>query len=1070
MKRNSARILLLALILFVSYLKGFSQTDKPPRIIPQSPNTASLGKYGDYKVSLFTGLPEISIPIYEVKSGDLTVPITLSYHASGIKISDRGSWVGLGWSLNYGGMVSRRVNGKADEKEMGYYYVLPYKLSGLSPCDDYGYIEQVALGKIDLEPDIFSFSINNKSGKFYLNRDNHSATQIPLSSVRIDYETSINKLNSFEIFDEDGTLYRFGKDRNGVSYGETSDSYRTSWMLTEIESANTTDRISFNYQTTGWFSSDNLTHSATVIDLTYNGYACTASDPFECNSKHQPKEGNVIYESNPGGNTEELSPSEIYFENGKIEFLTKDRMDYTGGGQALDKIKVYGLENGTYKVIKTIKFSHSYFQDYNHQENLRLKLDQIFFLDEDGVIQENYKFDYETDYFSWDIYTSNPYQRDHWGYYNGKQNSSLIPRMSLFYQPNLNDSGGDNIFVGTNLADGKEPDSILMKQGILKKIEYPTGGYTEFDFEINRYKEPNGGTFLAGGLRVKEIRSYKDSHSKPLIKTYKYGYKESGYGQRNFLSLEPQYYYNEVLYKEIHFNWTGADEGRAGGGQERRRTVYSNPLVDVNAWDASTVVYPVVTEYFGNSVDNIGKIIYTFDKGKPLQDQLRIPNQKESYHWQRGHLTEKRIYDNNGKLFFKLENSYNLLNYSNQMVGAKAKRVLICNCDASPTPCPQDNMLGSNDYVFGSFSIFTGAYKLIESREYSYQPGDTTKFVSTYKKYKYSLGWQIKEITESSSLSGEEIVTRMKHPLDYGDPTALTGILKHLVNRNALGKIIEKYVFKQNTDSTKRNIISGIFTVFKNYPENTSKFVADTIFQLESNSIPFSSFTPSYLDAGIIKKDFRYRPRLKFLKYSTNGNIEEFARMNKSGILENTRTSYIWGYNKALPIAEVVNAPSNKIAFANFETDDLGGWSYSTINYIDTDAKTGLRCNTGTFYKGVPEDNYIVSLWANGTGSISVNGNARTLSPSWNYYEWVISNATNIVISNNGSKLDDIRLYPKNALMTTYTYDPLRGIHEITDPNNIITQYDYDPHGRLKFISDLDASILKMYDYNYITK
>lgn len=86
-----------------------------PNPVPQSPNVAGLGKYGDYQVSHFTGIPDISIPIFEAKSGSLSVPIALSYHASGVKPTDVGSWVGMGWSLSAGGQVARNVQGKPDE-------------------------------------------------------------------------------------------------------------------------------------------------------------------------------------------------------------------------------------------------------------------------------------------------------------------------------------------------------------------------------------------------------------------------------------------------------------------------------------------------------------------------------------------------------------------------------------------------------------------------------------------------------------------------------------------------------------------------------------------------------------------------------------------------------------------------------------------------------------------------------------------------------------------------------------------------------------------------------------------
>jgi hypothetical protein len=49
-----------------------------------SPNASSLGLYGELPVSYFTGIPEISIPLYEVKGTKIELPIKLSYHASGM--------------------------------------------------------------------------------------------------------------------------------------------------------------------------------------------------------------------------------------------------------------------------------------------------------------------------------------------------------------------------------------------------------------------------------------------------------------------------------------------------------------------------------------------------------------------------------------------------------------------------------------------------------------------------------------------------------------------------------------------------------------------------------------------------------------------------------------------------------------------------------------------------------------------------------------------------------------------------------------------------------------------------
>src|SRR5258705_12034914 len=109
------------IIFLISNISCFSQDSANTigRVNISSPNAASLGKYGDVPVSYHTGIPDISIPIYTVRSGSLSLPVNLSYHASGLKVQEQASWVGAGWSLNAGGMITRTVKGAADDR--GYY-------------------------------------------------------------------------------------------------------------------------------------------------------------------------------------------------------------------------------------------------------------------------------------------------------------------------------------------------------------------------------------------------------------------------------------------------------------------------------------------------------------------------------------------------------------------------------------------------------------------------------------------------------------------------------------------------------------------------------------------------------------------------------------------------------------------------------------------------------------------------------------------------------------------------------------------------------------------------------------
>lgn len=67
-----------------------------------TPNTYAFARYGDLPVDYSTGLPQINLPLTSISDRDIKVDVSLSYYASGIKVDQEASWVGLGWSLKIG--------------------------------------------------------------------------------------------------------------------------------------------------------------------------------------------------------------------------------------------------------------------------------------------------------------------------------------------------------------------------------------------------------------------------------------------------------------------------------------------------------------------------------------------------------------------------------------------------------------------------------------------------------------------------------------------------------------------------------------------------------------------------------------------------------------------------------------------------------------------------------------------------------------------------------------------------------------------------------------------------------
>ena len=89
-------ILTVITLLLFARAPAFAQIPEleRPQVTPPSPEAAELTKYITYPVNLSNGLVQTSIPLYEIVDGDIRIPITLNYHASGLKPNMRsGHWL-----------------------------------------------------------------------------------------------------------------------------------------------------------------------------------------------------------------------------------------------------------------------------------------------------------------------------------------------------------------------------------------------------------------------------------------------------------------------------------------------------------------------------------------------------------------------------------------------------------------------------------------------------------------------------------------------------------------------------------------------------------------------------------------------------------------------------------------------------------------------------------------------------------------------------------------------------------------------------------------------------------------
>lgn len=240
-------------------------------VLLPSPVASEFAKYVTNPIGYYTGIPEISIPVWNIKLRDFILPISVNYHAGGVKVGEAASNLGLGWSLMAGGVITRVVKDKPDDHYQGcgdswlnsqttspiiegftycgngllwaksaapnanydgitdynidlsqyngppgsssYSLNLLKKFYGIAfDYDNNSKIDDMyMLSMADKEPDIFYFNFAGKTGKFVFDVSGEipSIKIIPYQDLLIEYTTTNRKLTEFKVTDEAGIIYFF---------------------------------------------------------------------------------------------------------------------------------------------------------------------------------------------------------------------------------------------------------------------------------------------------------------------------------------------------------------------------------------------------------------------------------------------------------------------------------------------------------------------------------------------------------------------------------------------------------------------------------------------------------------------------------------------------------------------------------------------------------------------------------------------------------------------------------------------------------------------------------------------
>jgi len=730
---------------------------------------------------------------------------------------------------------------------------------------------------------------------------------------------------------------------------------------------------------------------------------------------------------------------------------------------------------------------------------------------------------------------------DYWGFWNGgySENSRLIPETSFTTQEDLY----NGVFEYT--SSEREPDSTKCDVGLLEKIIYPTGGSTTFYYQNHTYSQrlerridnsfmpalyPVTG--IAGGARIWKV---VDNDGLNDVNTREFKYVEddpAGTTASGILLDWPRYIYA----------WKYDDENA-------HQVMIKKKSISFNSNYSPGENYIQYSQVFELLVPNDGYTQYKFTNyvtNPNINDINSTPVDQEYY----DHTTNRDLYNNYigmryNNTSFERGIPYEINQYAK--VNGLYKPVMKKKIDVFTTCADYTNNFAVGVFQSGaiaqSYKIYY--YPFLTKKEtitnYSANGDITTTSTEdmqynnynqliesktnqsdnsySIKKYKYISDLAIvdyctNQITtcknEASELYNQCINSNPEHTTECVDTRAVMfeqcdedystcthdysenyTSISEMQSKHMLSGLVEEQSLNQKGTEIKLN--SGSLIEYKDFGGDILKpYKVNRLEQMNSST----DLTQAYINSTA---DFiynsNYKPAVIMDSYDDKGNLLQLHQVN--GIYK----SYIWGYNKTQPIAEVKNAKVNEIFFTSYEEDeDFPNLTYKCI----TDSHSGKQCYmipAGDFNKAIDfpksalHGKYVYSAWVKtlGTGTFVTikdftNGTTSAYSwtpvpntnDQWNYFEAIAdlddasynsSNNIRVEVWNSGSTVtyvDDVRFRPLNSQMTTYTYQPLVGMSSSTDDNNRTTYYEYDDLGRLLNTRDEDRNILSHNEYNYI--
>lgn len=1006
-----------------------------PRLVPVSPTAAAMEKYQTYPVNHCTGIPNITIPLYELKVGELIIPITLSYHAAGIKPKEGSGWMGTGWTLNLEPSVSRIINGVADEDSKGWLYRnnpsnrVPYELR--EKLIFYG---EITDHKRDTQPDRFVYKLPQGGGSGYFYDLSTPLITIPRTNDEVTF------VGNMKITDDKGFRYLF----DGAN--ETTDRVPTRWMCTSILSNRDPSQtlIRFQYEKLPWRTSPSTVYQLDdklIINPSdragYGSRMVVTQVQDNRNSSYQvaapPKEPG-LYKELPNAVLTYTYANGYYEAKHRVvaNNMTFSRLtgaDFLGNrltvsytaigespynGEVIDEINVFD-ESGS--LVRKIAF---YITPYHDRTTLS-KLDSVK-ISAPSVEPKVYSFLYYSETSVPDIYTM---AVDHWGFCNGwddvnNRNTLRVPNFKIkLALPDVNGVGYKDSVIYTNKGMDREPHHDWTKVGALAQIIDPYGVQTSFYYEGNhgafrQYSRSGTGgekeSYLhpVGGLRTERIEVFDPKTDKRLTRQYRYG-----------LTIMGDIRYGPVWGGGAIKHWVTERDycsnliiGNSDSNLSTTLTIYdSMPISNICFDNGSAAMYNIVEErvYDREGIDLTTHYYYDVEM-HPFEGVLKwndkdVEGSIRKFFWNQPESILNRLCRRLPA--HPQEPAADIVsNYSgtNQRYGALIRTEYFKGGD----------LIASTDYKYrmrrgwdGNIS-FDIPFRRVSQDIDDYMKHNPTVYPMFEVNNQYTQTDKVPTIyyldTEQIRALDQEIAKEYSGRSWWIKEIATAKQYRYISRTNGpKNPLRPSFVETTNSDSTK---VIDRYDYLEDYPGILSYHKQEKGDEWRESRILFkpNSNLPDTIQFRTNRMK-EYTNVVVYGAYDKNNNVVEV--IGKDG----TPLVFFWSYRNQYPIAKIENATRQQVIAA------LG--------------------------HGADSEN-VFERWADA---------AKPSTEMWN-------------------KLNSLRYILPHVRVTTYAYEPLRGVISITDPNGMVSTFDYDNYSRLLQSSFLDAEgrrrVLEQYIYNFV--